>query len=63
MSGKDYRLFKTLDKLTKPKGIAIVGASEKPRSWGYMITQNLMEAGYGGEIFPVNLKLDKLFGK
>ena len=62
MSGKDYRLFKTLDKLTKPKGIAIVGASEKPRSWGYMITHNLMEAGYSGEIFPVNPKLDKLFG-
>lgn len=62
MSGKDYRLFKTLDKLTKPRSIAIVGASEKPRSWGYMVTKNLMEAGYKGEIFPINPNLDKLFG-
>ncbi len=62
MSGKDYRLFKTLDKLTKPRSIAIVGASEKARSWGYMITKNLMEAGYKGELYPINPKLNKLFG-
>jgi len=62
LSGKDYRLFKTLDKLTKPRSIAIVGASEKPRSWGYMITKNLMEAGYKGELYPINPNLNKLFG-
>lgn len=62
MSSKDYRLFKTLDKLTKPRSVAIVGASEKPRSWGYMITKNLMEAGFKGEIFPINPNLKKLFG-
>ncbi|MFQ6011589.1 MAG: CoA-binding protein [Nitrososphaerales archaeon] len=63
MSSKDYSLFKTLDKLTKPRSVAIIGASEKPRSWGYMVTKNLLEASYQGEIFPLNPKLSTLFGK
>ena len=43
-----------LDKIFTPKSIAIVGASEKKKSIGYTIVDNLEKGGYQGKIYPVN---------
>ncbi len=52
-----------LEALFRPESIAIVGASANPQSQGYEFVQGLVEIGFPGEIYPVNPKLDELFGK
>lgn len=49
-------------KLFKPKSIAIIGASSLPGKIGYSVVNNLIEGGYRGEIFPVNLKETSILG-
>jgi acetyltransferase len=43
-----------LDKIFKPGSVAIIGASERNGSIGSSLVKNLSEAGYEGNIFPVN---------
>ena len=45
-----------LDKIMKPKSIAIVGASTKPKTIGSEIMQRLRDYKFNGEIYPVNPK-------
>jgi len=47
---------KRLDKILKPRTIAVVGASNRPESVGYGVMKNMLNAGFGGIIYPVNLK-------
>jgi acyl-CoA synthetase (NDP forming) len=48
--------------LFRPRSIAVVGASANKRSQGYEYVQGLVEMGFPGPIYPVNPKLDELFG-
>jgi len=43
-----------LDTLFSPRSIAVFGASEKPDSIGTRVFQNLIQAGFKGELYPVN---------
>jgi acetyltransferase len=45
---------RNLDALFKPKSIALVGASNRPRSVGAVLAHNLFEAGFRGPILTVN---------
>ena len=54
---------KNLEKLFNPVTVAIVGASDKAGSVGNAITQNLLNLGFGGEVFLVNPKYKELLGK
>ncbi|NOZ08871.1 MAG: acetyl CoA synthetase [FCB group bacterium] len=40
--------------LFEPRGIAVVGASDKPGKIGGMILYNILHSGYRGRIYPVN---------
>ena len=51
-----------LQKLFKPRSIAVIGASSLPGKIGYSVVDNLIEGGYQGEIFPVNLKETNILG-
>jgi acetyltransferase len=51
-----------LDKLFKPDSIAVVGASEKEGSIGYIHMHNLTEGGYEGQVFPINPRYDSVHG-
>ncbi len=42
--------------LFRPNSIAVIGASEKPGKIGYAVMKNLVEYGYEGKIYPVNIK-------
>jgi len=48
--------------LLRPKGIAIIGASATPGKIGHTVVKNLIESGYKGGIYPVNLTADKILG-
>lgn len=45
-----------LDKIMKPRAIAVVGASTKPHTIGSDIMKRLQEYGFTGDIYPVNPK-------
>ncbi len=43
-----------LDALMTPKSIAVVGASRNRRKWGRRVLENLVDAGFEGQIYGVN---------
>ncbi len=45
-----------LDKIMKPKSIAVIGASTKPKTIGSEIMQRLRDYKFNGSIYPVNPK-------
>ncbi|KON30995.1 hypothetical protein AC482_02285 [miscellaneous Crenarchaeota group-15 archaeon DG-45] len=51
-----------LDKIFSPESIALIGASDREGSVGYFLMRNLAEAGYGGRVYPVNLRKAEILG-
>ncbi len=51
-----------LEKFFQPSSIAIIGASRLPTKAGGVVVDNLKKFGYGGKIYPVNPKADKIQG-
>ncbi|HWP91772.1 MAG TPA: acetate--CoA ligase family protein [Thermodesulfobacteriota bacterium] len=51
-----------LDFFFTPKSVAIIGASNRKGSMGYVFMENITQAGYEGEIFPINPNEDVVFG-
>ncbi len=51
-----------LDKLFRPKSIAVVGASANPLSIGHMVMKNLLDYGFKGKVYPVNPKTPEILG-
>ena len=51
-----------LDKIFKPKSIAVIGASNTEGSAGYRIFRNLIGSGYQGTVYPVNPKNESIQG-
>ncbi|MFC1995479.1 acetate--CoA ligase family protein [Chloroflexota bacterium] len=55
-------LVEQLDRIFHPRAIAVIGASANPDKVGTMCLRNLLKAGFGGKIYPVNPNLSELFG-
>ena len=55
-------LVAQLDHIFSPRSLAVVGASANPEKVGFMCVGNLLEAGFGGRVYPVNPGLSELFG-
>ncbi len=51
-----------LDKIFRPKKIAVIGASSKKGSVGYALMKNLIGSGYDGIVYPINPKHDNIQG-
>ncbi len=51
-----------VDKILKPKSIAVIGASEREDSRGTIVLKNLLEASFKGKIYAINLKHQKVQG-
>jgi len=51
-----------LDALFSPKTVAVIGASRSPGKVGHTIFQNMIEAGFKGELYPVNPKPGTILG-
>lgn len=50
----------SLSNFLKPSGIALVGASSNPLKIGYQILKNIIDSGFTGKIYPINLKGGRL---
>ncbi len=51
-----------LDALFRPKSVAIVGASRTPGKVGHILTRNMIDSGYTGDIIPVNPNAEEILG-
>jgi acetyl-CoA synthetase len=49
--------------LLRPRSVAVVGANERPGSYGDMIFRNLAAAGFEGAVWGVNPKRDEIHGR
>jgi len=47
----------------KPRSIVIIGASHDREKLGFGVARNLIQSGFGGEIYLINPKGGELFGK
>jgi acetyltransferase len=54
--------IRNLEHLFRPQSIAVIGASETPRSVGATVLHNLIEGRFAGAIMPVNPKHGELAG-
>jgi acetyltransferase len=55
--GKHY-----LNKLFEPASVAVIGASDRPDTVGYLVFRNMIKDGFEGDVFPVNPKHGKVQG-
>jgi acyl-CoA synthetase (NDP forming) len=55
MNGLDYFFY--------PKSVAVIGASEEKNKVGHVIMENMIEAGFKGNLIPINLHADNIMGK
>ena len=51
-----------LDVFLNPESVAVIGASERPGSWGSFIMRGLLSSNFSGNIYPVNSRADQVFG-
>lgn len=52
----------SLQALFQPNGLAVIGASAKPGKLGFTIFKNILDAGFGGPVIPVNPKGETILG-
>ena len=51
-----------LDPILAPKSVAVIGATERKRSVGRTVMQNLIAGGFPGKVFPVNPIQETILG-
>lgn len=51
-----------LNVFLNPKSVAVIGATERPGSWGSFIMRGLLSKSYSGKIYPINRHAKKIYG-
>ncbi|NWF86908.1 GNAT family N-acetyltransferase [Candidatus Bathyarchaeota archaeon] len=51
-----------LDKIFKPKSVAIIGASDEEGTVGYALLKNFIEHGFEGKVYLVNIRKPEVLG-
>ena len=51
-----------LEALLSPEGVAIIGASRKPRKVGHEVVADLIDGGFEGAVVPVNPDAPEVLG-
>ncbi|TCS39405.1 acetyltransferase [Paucimonas lemoignei] len=54
--------IRNLSRLFNPRSVAVIGATDRAHSVGATVLNNLIDGGFTGEIFPVNLRHSTLAG-
>jgi len=54
--------IRNLEKMFRPQSVAVIGASDRPKSVGSALMSNLLQAGFSGPILPVNPKATAVHG-
>lgn len=52
----------SLERIFRPRSIAVIGASNDPTKRGYQAIQSLLRDGYTGKIYPINKKEKDILG-
>ena len=52
----------SLQALFRPNGLAVIGASAKAGKLGFTIFKNILDAGFGGPVVPVNPRGETILG-
>lgn len=52
-----------LDRIFRPNGVAVIGASDEPRHVGYSVLRNLLDGAFPGRVDPVNVRRDTVQGR
>lgn len=59
---KRYTPVDSLEFIFRPKSVAVVGASTNPQSRGYDYMAHLINYGYPGKIYPININQPEIMG-
>ena len=51
-----------IDRLLRPKSVAVIGASDRHGALGATLLSNLVKYEFSGDVYPVNPKRDELLG-
>jgi len=51
-----------LRRMFYPESVAVIGASANPQKWGFGILHNLIQGGFAGRIYPINLNREEILG-
>ncbi len=54
--------FERFNKMFNPDTIAVIGASYNLKKWGFHILHNILNGGYKGKVFPVNIRGEDVLG-
>jgi len=52
----------SLERLFRPRALAVIGASSNPAKMGFQIYKNIVDAGFAGPVIPVNPKGETILG-
>ena len=52
----------SLNPFIKPKSVAVIGATERPGSWGSFIMEGLRSRPFPGPIYPINRQGGRIYG-
>ena len=56
------KIAEELDYIFKPKSIAVIGASDTFRKWGYLMVERPLKTGFKGAIYPINPTKGEILG-
>jgi len=59
---KKSNALSELDVFLNPESVAVIGASERPGSWGSFIMRGLLSSNFSGQVYPVNSRASQVFG-
>ncbi|MEQ8789573.1 MAG: bifunctional acetate--CoA ligase family protein/GNAT family N-acetyltransferase [Pirellulaceae bacterium] len=54
--------IRNLKRIFQPKRVAVIGGSGRPGSLGRMVIENMRQAGFPGDVYPVNPKYREIDG-
>src|SRR3569833_2181763 len=54
--------IRNLDRMFRPKSVAVIGASDRPHSVGAALMRNLTQGGFEGPVVPVNPRAAAVHG-
>ncbi len=55
-------VIEQLHPIFKPESMAVLGASDRPGKWGYVMVQRPLNAGFDGAVYPVNPNKKEILG-
>jgi acetyl coenzyme A synthetase (ADP forming)-like protein len=59
---KHEDIVRDMNRIMKPKAVAVIGASSEAGKIGNSVMKNLINGGYTGQIYPINPSADEILG-